>query len=304
MHSSRFIAPVLVAALALSACSDDNVTSSSSNGKFTLFLTDAPGDLAEAFVKIGNVILINATGDRVEIAPDVTDFVNLLDFTNGDMLKIIDVETTPEGFYTEMRVVVEDAWVTLNDGRVFATAGADLPDGVTADGVLKCPSCSSSGFKVKIAGEGLEIVGNSTFILDFDAAQSFGHEAGKSGMLIMHPVLRVNATTIRFGAIRGTVSLATGVTLPACGGAPTTKALFTPWALLGADTIRATPDTAGVYRIGSLLPGSYTMGFDADDTFANGDSLTVAATPSLATAVVAEADSVTVDYSITAATCH
>jgi hypothetical protein len=125
-------------------------------------------------------------------------------------------------------------------------------------------------------------------------------------MLIMHPVLRVNATTIRFGAIRGTVSLATGVTLPACGGAPTTRNFFTPWALLGTDTIRAAVDTeTGTYRIGSLLPDTYTMGFDANYTaFGNGDSLTFTATPSVASAVVAEADSVTVDYSITAATCH
>jgi hypothetical protein len=47
------------------------------------------------------------------------------------------------------------------------------------------------------------------------------------------------------------------------------------------------------------------MGFDANYTaVGNGDSLTFTATPSVASAVVAEADSVTVDYSITAATCH
>ena len=306
MHSSRLIAPVLVAVLALSACNDDQVSSNSSgNGKFTLLLTDAPGDLAEAVVKIDKVVLISADGDRVEITPDVTDFINLLDFTNGKMLKIVDVEATPEGFYREMRVWVGDAYVVLNDGRVFATPGADLPDGVTADGQLRCPSCSASGFKVKINGDGLHILGNSTFILDFDAGQSFGHEAGKSGWLIMHPVLRVNATTIRFGAISGTVALAQGVTLPACGGSPSTVELFTPWALAGTDTIRATVDADGAYRIGSLLPGTYGIGFDADFTaYENGDSLTFTATPSETSVDVDEDEEETVDFSITAASCH
>lgn len=305
MHSSRIITPVLVAVLALSACNDDHVSSTSSgNGKFTLLLTDAPADLAEAVVKIDKVVLINAEGDRVEITPDVTDFINLLDYTNGNMLKIVDVETTPEDFYTEMRVWVDEAYVVLNDGRVFATPGADLPDGVTADGQLKCPSCSASGFKVKINGDGLHILGNSTFILDFDAAQSFGHEAGKSGWLIMHPVLRVNATTIRFGAISGTVALAAGLTLPACGGSPTsTVELFTPWALAGTDTIRTSVDAAGAYKIGSLLPGTYGMGFDNIRAFENGDSLTFTATPSETSVELDEAEEETVDFSITAAVC-
>jgi hypothetical protein len=302
MHSSRLIVPVLAAILALGACSDDNVTSSSSGGKFTLLLTDAPGDLAEAWVKIDNIVLINAEGDRLEIEPDVTDFVNLLDFTNGNMLKIVDVETTPEGFYKEMRVVLGEAYVVLNDGRVFATPGADLPVGVTADDDLKCPSCSSSGYKVKISGDGLEIVGNSTFILDFDVAQSFGHEAGKSGKLVMHPVLRVNATTIRFADVSGTVTLADGAELPECGGQENTVEAFTPVLVMDEARFTGVVDADGAYLIGQLLPGTYDVEFDVT-TFENGDKLTFTATPTETSVELAEAESATVDFEITEAVC-
>jgi hypothetical protein len=312
MRSTRFFMPLVAAALALGACDDGGVTDGSGRGRLTIMLTDAPGDMAEAFIKIEKIVLFrteadatsnNATG-RIEITPDVTDFIDLLNLTGGQLLELVDDEEVGEGSFAQMRVVLDEAYIVLNDGRVFATAGAELPAGVEADGTLKCPSCSASGYKVKFAAGGLNIVGNSTVVLDFDAAQSFGHEAGKSGQWIMHPVLKATATTVRFGTIKGSVALAQGVTLPACGGAATTLTQFVPLAILTPDTLTGTVDAQGAFRITSVFPGTYTLSYAKDLTFTNGDSLTFTAAPSVPTVNVAQADSATANYSISAASCH
>jgi hypothetical protein len=297
-----------MAGLAVGACSE-GPTGGDGTGRLRVQLTDAPGDLEEAFVKFSEIVLIRSEegqpeAGRVVIQPDVTGYINLLELTGGRVSELADESGIPLGRYSQLRLVIDEAYVTLKDGRVFATSGAELPAGVEADGTLKCPSCSQSGFKVQFAGDGMTVAENSTVVIDFDAGKSFGHEAGRSGQWIMHPVLRATATTIRFGSINGTVTLATGVTLPTCGAQPNKLSIFRPLAVAGVDSISAATDTLGAYRVGGLMPGTYTMDFVKDYTFTNGDSLTIAATATPASVTVAEGDSVTSNYQITAASCH
>ena len=310
MRRLGFMAVVLTAAV-MAGCSDE-VTGGEGNGRLRINLTDAPGDLKEAFVKIDQIVLIrrdvdsldeNSTG-RVEIEPDFDGYINLLELTGGEMMELADTSGIPEGAYSQLRIVIDEAYVTLKDGRVFATSGAELPAGVTADGVLKCPSCAQSGYKVKFSSGGLNINGTSIVTVDFDAGQSFGHEAGNSGMWVMRPVLRATATNIPFGRITGNVALATGVTLPACGGQSNSLAVFKPLAVLGSDTLSGVTDSLGVYNVSNVIPGTYTLGFVKDITYTNGDSLTIAATPSVATLAVVSGDSAKANYQVTAATCH
>lgn len=310
MRRFGFFAVLLTAAV-LTGC-DDEVTGGEGTGRLRVNLTDAPGDLAEAFVKIDEIVLIRSEADstnpnsngRVEITPDVTGFIDLLDLTGGEILQLADTSGIPEGTYSQLRLVIDEAYVKLKDGRVFATSGATLPAGVTAAGTLKCPSCSQSGYKVKFSQSGLVITDNSVVTIDFDAGQSFGHEAGKSGQWIMHPVLRATATTIRLGRITGNVTLGTGVTIPACGAQTNTRVAFKPLAIMGTDTISGVTDTAGVYNIANALPGTYTLGYVKDVTFTNGDSLTFTAAATPASVTVAQADSAKSNFQITAATCH
>lgn len=311
MRSTRYLMGLLVAAFALGACDEDSVNGSGT-GRLSVMLTDAPGDLAEAWVKIEQVILVRNAADtlssdstrRITITPDITNYINLLNLTGGQLLEIIDDESVPEGTYSQVRVVVDEAFIKLKDGRVFATSGAELPTGTTRSGTLRCPSCSSSGYKVMFTGGGLNVSDNTTVVLDFDAAQSFGHEAGNSGQWIMRPVLRASATTIRLGSIRGTVALAQGVSLPQCGGAASTVAQFIPTAVMGTDTLTGTTTSTGSFRISAVAPGTYTLGFARDLTFTNGDSLTITAAPSVPTVTVAQSDSATANYTISAASCH
>jgi hypothetical protein len=310
MRKFGFLAVLLTAAV-LTGC-DDEVTGGEGTARLRINLTDAPGDLDEAFVKIEQIVLVrnaadslneNASG-RIEITPDVTGFIDLLSLTGGEVLELVDEEGIPEGSYSQVRLVIDEAYVQLKDGRIFATDNAELPAGVDADGVLRCPSCAQSGFKVKFSNGGLVINNTSVVTIDFDAGQSFGHQAGNSGQWIMRPVLRATATNVDFGRITGNVALATGVTVPACGGQANSVAVFQPLAVLGTDTLSGITDALGVYNIAGALPGTYTLGFVQHVTFTNGDSLTFAAAPTPATVTLAEGDSVKSNYQITAATCH
>lgn len=308
MRKFGFFAVALTAAV-LAGCSDE-VTGGDGTGRLRINLTDAPGDLDEAFVSFQRIVLIRNDADslsgsgRIEITPDVTSYIDLLELAGGDVMQLADTSGIPEGTYSQLRLVIDEAYVRLKDGRVFATAGATLPAGVTSSGTLKCPSCSQSGFKVKFSNGGLVINETSMVTIDFDAGQSFGHEAGKSGQWIMRPVLRATSTNIDFGRITGNVALATGITVPACGGQNNTVAAFKPLAVLGTDTLSGFTDSLGVYNIAGALPGTYTMGFAKDVTFTNGDSLTFAAAATPATVTLAEGDSIKSNYQITAATCH
>ena len=313
MRKLSFYAVMVAGALSLGACSDDP-TGGEGTGRLRVNLTDAPGDLKEAFVKVDKIILLRRDADststdstssnRIVIEPDVDEFVNLLELTGGKVLELADTAGIPEGTYSQLRIVISEAYVRLNDDRVFATSGADLPDGVTRAGTLQCPSCSSSGFKVKFTGAGLVVNGTSTVTIDFDAGQSFGHEAGNSGRWILKPVLRASATSVSLARIRGNVALAAGLVIPSCGGQTNTLKAFKPLAIAAADTIAGATDTAGVYKITGVPAGTYAVSFAKDVTFTNGDSLTFAATATPGSVTVAAGDSATANYQVTAATCH
>jgi hypothetical protein len=296
----------LLAALAMAAC--DGGTGGSGDARVSIRLTDAPGDLKEAWVRIDRIYLKGGAADSTakggtDLLTTRTDWVNLLTLSGGRTAELVNGAVVPAGRYSEMRMVVCEAYIVADNGDVYATRDAVLPAGVTADGQLQVPSGCSSGFKIKFKGdEPVELESESTIMtVDFDVSQSFGHQAGNSGRWVMHPVL--HATTVGFaGGIGGAVTLGQGVALPTCGGAAVAVTAFVPQATAGAETFTSAVGTDGRYRI-TVAPGTYTMGYAAALSFANGDSLKVTAAPSIPSATVASGGVTTVDYSITAATC-
>jgi hypothetical protein len=307
MKRKLLMLTLVLSVFTMGAC-DDGDTGGPNQGRVTINLTDAPGDLKSAFVAIDRIILMRSGNDttgsnRIVITPEDTGYIDLLTLTGGKVKELVDDASVSSGTFSELRVVLDEAYVITKDNRVFATSGATLPSGTTAAGELKCPSCSSSGFKVKFTG-GLTVTENSTITLDFDAAQSFGHEAGSSGKWVMHPVLRATATTVRFGRITGNVALATGITMPTCGGAATDLTAFKPLAIMGTDSLTGATTAAGVYDIANALPGTYNLTYVKDITYTNGDSLTFTAAATPASVTVAQADSAKANYQITAAACH
>jgi Domain of unknown function (DUF4382) len=297
----------LLAALVMGAC--DGGTGGSGSSRVSIRLTDAPGDLKEAWVRVDRIYLMGGPADsvqgggRVDLLTTQTGWVNLLTLSGGKTAELVNGAVVPAGTYREMRFVVCEAYVVTDAGDVYATNQATLPAGVTADGTLQVPSGCSSGIKVKFpSGEPVELASDAAIVtVDFDVSQSFGHQAGNSGRWVMHPV--IHATAVGFaGGIAGTVAVAQGVTLPTCGGAAVAVTAFVPQATAGTETFTSAVGTDGRYHI-TVAPGTYTMGYAPALSFANGDSLMVTAAPSVASAAVAAGGTTTVDYSITAATC-
>ena len=295
----------LLAALAMAACDG---TGASGGARVSIRLTDAPGDLKEAWVRVDRIYLQggpadSAGGGRVDLLATRTDWVDLLTLSGGRTAELVNGAVVPAGSYSELRFVVCEAYVVTKDGAVYATPDAQLPAGVSATGQLVVPSGCASGVKVKFPADApVELENESTILtVDFDVSQSFGHQAGNSGKWIMHPVM--HATAVGFsGGIAGTVAVAQGVTLPTCGGSVVAVTAFVPQATAGSETFTGAVAADGKYRI-TVPAGTFTMAYAPALSFANGDSLMVTAAPSAATATVAAGQTATVDYSITAATC-
>ena len=309
MRKNLLVLPV-VAVLALGACDDNPVGLADGEGRLTVQLTDGPGDLEEAFIKVDRIRLIGVTDEEenevLDFEPEEGDWIDLLALSGGQLLALVDGEPVAAGNYTELRLYLADAYVKLKDGRVFATNGADLPAGVTSAGELKCPSCSQSGFKVKFMNGGVEIDEDesTTVTLDFDVGESFGHEAGQSGKWIMHPVLRAATNTVNFGRLTGTVTLAQGVTLPTCGGTAFVLTSFIPVLTLNGESYSGVVAAGGALTFATLVPGTYPLPTTATITFTNGDSLTLGLTPTPASVTITDwGQAVSANFVVTSAVC-
>jgi hypothetical protein len=181
----------------LAACED---ATGNDTTPVTVLLTDAPGDVLQAWVTISEIYLQGddtdpaSGGGRVTLLSDPfeADLMTLA----GDFAVMVDGFEVPSGTYGQLRFVVDGGYLVVDDGGdglVYATPGYALPDGMVADGVLMCPSCSQSGLKVSMPG-GLVLDGTAaTLAVDFDVAESYGHEAGQSGKWVMHPSLKTTA---------------------------------------------------------------------------------------------------------------
>lgn len=180
----------LVATLALAGCDS---TDSNGSGRVSLLLTDAPGDVLAAVVTVSAVRL---QGDNATVAlldtPYTTDLLDLAG-TTAVLAEDVEVEN---GEYREIRFVITGGYIEVDNGdgtSSFYASSSDyegLPAGVTSPGNLQMPSFGSSGLKVKLPGDLLTVDDdNHVILVDFDAAQSFGHVAGSSGQWVMHPVV-------------------------------------------------------------------------------------------------------------------
>lgn len=220
----RWTAAVL--ALALAGCAEQEPTAVDANGRpegatprLTVLLKDAPGDIVEAVVTISKVYLQGGQRVTLRDEPVTTDLLELAEAT----LTLVDGEEVPPGAYSQLRFVITGGYIAVEgengELRYFASSPhyEGLPEGVTATGKLHMPSYAQSGLKV-VLPEGFEVDGDEVILVNFDVSQSFGHEAGKSGRWIMHPVITASelpaATSITVNAVLAdTVTLPDGVTL-------------------------------------------------------------------------------------------
>lgn len=204
-------------ALLLSACggsSSSESDSSSESGTLTLRLTDAPVDgLSAVWVTFTEVIIHPADGSE-NIIVDVTDdegdgmSINLLDFTGGESVRLLDDEPLPAGDYSWMRLVIDPDKTTV----VCEETPYDCHD---YDGrelnelLLDCPSCEQSGLKLNRSFE-IADGGLVDFTVEFDLRKSVTLTRPNSTPYMdeqfkLRPTLRTFVTGEASARIYGTV---------------------------------------------------------------------------------------------------
>jgi len=295
-NSTRLTIFAAVAALAAAACGD--TVGVSGKARVQVLLTDAPSDyVGAAFVDIGAVELLPSDdGDRIVLTDDGTDGpVNLLDLQGATTALLADAEIEA-GTYSQIRLFVESASVTLADDYEFR-------DGSTEQD-LKVPSGAQSGIKLNLRsanedGEengGVEISsGETVLVLDFDVNQSFrvqGNPHTAAGINSMHfqPTLRVVVQNLA-GSISGTVSteLQASVEGLVVTAEPTDGGSLDDFQ---TQTATAVTDSIGAYTMFFVVPGSYSVTVTPNDA-------TTTTTPASVAVVVEPAEHVTgVDFSL------
>lgn len=255
--------------------------------------------------------------------------VNLLDLADETLTLAEDVEI-PAGTYGQLRFVIESG-VLEAGGKFYAFNGAVPPNWneeengeFSPDGTLKCPSCQQSGLKALLPQDEFPLAaGQQIVVLDFDVARSFGHQAGRSGMWIMHPV--IVATELDFsGSITGTVALGDEVSIPACPAAdpdadPPVEGqewdITVFQATAEAQTLvddednplvyTDSPNQDGELSFGFLEPDTYAMGFTSPVEVTDTHQLAFADVTIDPTSVdVSSGDEATVSYTIGEVTCE
>jgi hypothetical protein len=312
---------VLAAAAGLAACdgtgsSDLSGPDLSSGSSLTVRMTDAPGDLEAAWVRVTEIRLPGESdADGGGTILEVEDPEALIPLTPEAVTDLISDEPVEPGVYGQLRLVIDGGVAESTDGRVWTFGGAEHPDGLEADGRLKCPSCGQTGVKVNLPGGALELEDEAVVLmLDFNVSESFGHVAGRSGKFILRPTI-TSSVVETSGDVRGSVVVGDGVSLPECGGEARSVEDFTPRAVRADDpetSVTAEVEaeneegTEGSYSMRYLQPGDWDMTFIAEKEFevdGGTETLTFEATADPGRVTVESGVPTTADYTVTGADC-
>jgi len=164
-----------MAAIAVLACDTvpgANVVAGSTMSRVRLHLTDAPDPAIEsAVVWISSAFLIPGADSQPVILTDEQQEYDLLQLQNG-VTALLGDSTVPAGTYSQLRLVVDSARLTL-------AAGVTFDDGSSTKS-LKVPSGSESGIKVSFPGQ-LDLTDSAEVVVDFDVAKNFVFQGPPSG---------------------------------------------------------------------------------------------------------------------------
>jgi hypothetical protein len=244
----------------LTACGDSTDVGGTTTLK--VLLTDAPSEYIDAaMVDIGPVELIGGAGGPVLLTTDGTSGpVNLLDLQDAATTALASVEIE-SGSYTQLRLVVEEASVTLASGYEFTSGGSSMD--------LTVPSGAQTGIKLNLSAgdaagtEGrVDITpGEMVLVVDFDVNESFvlqGNPETPAGInsVSFQPTLRVVVNDVA-GSISGTVTPPSeGLVVTAD---PVDGTTLEPFQTAAAS---AMTDAQGNYTIFFLVPGDYEVSAD------------------------------------------
>ena len=303
MFRKTALTTVILALLLLGLAACEDATSPEGSATLSVELTDAPSaSVSQAWVKVDQITLQGTEGG-VELLDEATGFIELTQLADRTETLVED-EVVPEGSYGQLRFHIAGAALETDAGDIYSLNGAARELDLSATGTLNCPSCTQTGIKVNTPEDFRLEAGARILVLDFDVSESFGQQAGRSGMWVMHPTI-TSSTIEASGTIAGTVEADSGVTFPSCNGTDRSVEDFVPQALAaGTDDVVKTGEVGsdGSYAIRFLESGDYDMSY-ADTLVLDPDSLFFDASPSQETATVQSGGETTVDYAISSVTC-
>lgn len=213
---SRKIVGALALALMLPLAACDDTTNVAESGTMSLMLTDAPGDFLQAVVTIDSVRLMGE-GEPVVLS-DTPFTTNLLTLSN-DITTLVGDAVVPGGSYSQISFVIPEACIAVEQegGSSLVYASSGFTECGDVDGALQLPSFGESGLKIGLPGGSVDVDGDAhILLLDFDVSESFGQEAGGSGMWVMNPVIKADDISLS-GTISVDLTVAEGVDLAALG---------------------------------------------------------------------------------------
>lgn len=302
--TALFAALIALPFLGVTAC--DDATSPGQNATLSVQLTDAPSaNVANAWVNIDQITLQGES--EVELLDSSTGFIELTQLADS-ATTLVQNTAVPQGSYGQLRFHVTAAALETDGGTVYSFNGAagSIEAVGEADGELTCPSCTQTGIKVNMPGGSLDLETEARILmLDFDVSESFGQQAGGSGMWVMHPTI-TSSTVDASGTISGNVSVESGIEFPVCDGDSTSVADFVPQAYAtGTDSVvkSGNVDSDGSYQIQFLAAGDYDVGFADSVVVATEDTLVYQASSSTTTATVESGMETTVDYTVSDVSC-
>lgn len=224
------------AILALTSCSKNSSTSSSTTSSMSVYLVDGPAAYDRVYIDVQSV-QVKASTDASEsdwqtLTIPRTGIYNLLNFKNG-LDTLLGTIQLPAGHISQLRLV-------LGSNNSVVLNGVSYP--------LTTPSAQQSGLKLAINTDLLAGIDYKIWI-DFDAARSIVQTG--SGSYILKPVIRT-FTQAESGAIKGIV-------LPVA-------AKGWVFAIANAtDTVSSTPAdlSSGIFLLRGIPASTYKVAFHA-----------------------------------------
>ncbi len=192
---------LLLAALVLSGCADDNIDNSTDNsdadGELVIGLTDAEGDFATYTVDVKSLTLTKASGEVVHALP-LSTRVDFAQYT--EMTEFLTVATVSSGLYVQAEMVLDysDADIQVEDANGHAVKVDTIVD---ADG----KPITELALAVKLEGRNsLRIVPGvpAHLTLDFDLKASNSVEFNPDPRVTVEPFLLAELDVEKFKSHR------------------------------------------------------------------------------------------------------
>jgi hypothetical protein len=257
--------PLLLAGvLAFVACES---TDPDGDTSLSILLTDMPGDVSQAVVMIEDVQLVGGGDGPISLmtaGPWVGDLTEL----ENEFVSLVDGAIVPQGTYGQLRLIIPEACVGIEtEGETDDTDEVYVSDGattVTCEGTevgrLRMPSLAQTGIKVVFQGA-LELLSDQMiYLFDFNVEESFGRQAGMSGMWVMNPV--IHGAEYEFtGTVELTVELGDGVEFPSGVTFEDFEATFAG----GSPVPLTTEGDVGTATFLYAIPGTSSLDLDSDD---------------------------------------